>query len=108
MQLPASLLRDLSSRFVAMILGLLIASSALGRDSGLVLFHKMQQALGGARAISAIHDLDWTVQADAFDHEGKLIGSVTKRTRWIRSNCLRLDQTGPDDTYVLYFGGTSG
>jgi hypothetical protein len=108
MQLPASSPRDLSSRFAVIILGLLIASSALGQDSGLVLFHNMQQALGGADAISAIHDLDWTVQAYAFDHEGKLIGSVTKRTRWIRPNCLRLDQAGPGDTYVLYFDGTSG
>jgi hypothetical protein len=103
MQPPANLSRD-----VVIILGFLVASSALGQNSGLVLFHKMQQALGGADAISAIRDLDWTVQADAFDHHGKLIGIVAKRTRWIRPNCLRLDQAGPGDTYVLYFNGASG
>lgn len=68
---------------------------------------KCRQRLG-ADKIAAIHDLDWTVRADTFDHEGKLIGVVTKRTRWIRPNFLRLDQMGPGDTYVLYFDGTQG
>ena len=68
----------------------------------------MQRALGGADKIAAIHDLDWTVRAKTFDHEGKPIGQVIKRTRWIRPNYLRLDQVGPGDTYVLYFDGTKG
>lgn len=33
---------------------------------------------------------------------------MTKRTRWIRPNLLRLDQVGPGDTYVLYFDGVQG
>jgi len=87
---------------------LLAAIPASGQDSGLVLLHKMQRALGGADKIAAIHDLDWTIRAETFDHSGKPIGQVTKRTRWIRPNYLRLDQVGPGDTYVLYFDGTSG
>jgi hypothetical protein len=79
-----------------------------GQDSGLDLFHRMQQALGRADKIAAMHDLDWTVRAGTFDHEGKPIGQVTKRTRWIRPDYLRLDQVGPGDTYVLYFDGRSG
>ncbi|MBV8113145.1 MAG: hypothetical protein JO300_00265 [Silvibacterium sp.] len=79
-----------------------------GQDSGLDLLHKMQRALGGANRIEAIRDLDWTVRANTFDHAGKAIGQVTKRTRWIRPNYLRLDQVGPGDTYVLYFDGVSG
>jgi hypothetical protein len=92
----------------AIVLGFFVVASAPGQDQGLALLHKMQQALGGADAIGAIRDLDWTVEADTFNHQGKLLGSVTKRTRWIRPNYLRLDQVGPGDTYVLYFDGTSG
>jgi len=88
-------------------LGLLLPATR-AQDSGVVLLHKMQSALGGADKIAAIHDLDWTVQADAFEHDGKSIGQVTKRTRWIRPNYLRLDQIGPGDTYVLYFDGKQG
>lgn len=76
------------------MVGMLFASAALCQDQGLALFHKMQQALGGADAIAAIQDLDWTVHADTFNHDGKLLGSVTKRTRWIKPNYLRLDQIG--------------
>jgi hypothetical protein len=88
--------------------GIFLVSSIAAQDQGLALFHKMQQALGGEGKIAAIRDLDWTVQARTFTHEGKPIGQVTKRTRWIRPNYLRLDQIGPRDTYVLYFDGTSG
>ncbi len=87
---------------------LLAVIPAFGQDAGLVLLHKMQQALGGADKIAAIRDLDWTVRAATFDHGGKVIGQVTKRTCWIRPNYLRLDQLGPGDTYVLYFDGTRG
>jgi hypothetical protein len=95
------------------LFGAIFMSSALfplraGQDSGLDLIHKMQRALGGADKIAAIRDLDWTVRADTFDREGKPIGQVTKRTRWIKPNYLRLDQVGPGDTYVLYFDGRSG
>lgn len=68
----------------------------------------MQSALGGANRVAAIHDLDWTAKGATYDHSGKVIGKVTKRTRWIRPNFLRLDQVGPGDTYVLYFDGTTG
>lgn len=93
---------------VGVAVGLLLATLMYGQDSGLVLLHKMQRALGGADKIAAIHDLDWTVSAETFDYAGKPIGHVTKRTRWIRPNYLRLDQKGPGDTYVLYFDGTRG
>jgi hypothetical protein len=79
-----------------------------GQSTGTELLQKMQSALGGADKIEAIRDLDWTVQADTFGRDGKLIGHVTKRTRWIRPNYLRLDQLGPGDTYMLYFDGVSG
>ncbi len=91
-----------------MTAGALLCTLAVGQDSGLDLLHRMQQALGGADKIAAIHDVDWTVRADTFDHEGKPVGQVTKRTRWIRPNYLRLDQIGPGDTYVLYFDGAKG
>jgi hypothetical protein len=92
----------------AIVLAALCVSLTQADDKGLALLHKMQIALGGADEIAAIHDLDWTVKADTFDHNGKPIGQVTKRTRWIRPNLLRLDQIGPDDTYVLYFDGRQG
>lgn len=92
-----------------LLLGLLTRlATPQSHDSGLSLLHKMQSALGGAGRIAAIRDLDWTVKGVTYDHNGKLIGTVIKRTRWIRPNFLRLDQVGKGDTYILYFDGTSG
>jgi hypothetical protein len=48
------------------------------------------------------------VRARAWHNDGRSMGEVRKRTRWIRPNILRLDQVGAEDTYVLYFDGTSG
>lgn len=87
---------------------LVVSPLRAGQDSALDLLHRMQRALGGADKIAAIRDLDWTVKANTFDHDGKPIGQVTKRTRWVRPNYLRIDQVGPGDTYVLYFDGNSG
>lgn len=77
-------------------------------QDGLALFHKMQEALGGEDKIAAIHDFEEQAHGDIFDHNGKPLGQVDKRTRWIRPNHLRIDQIGPFDTYALYFDGTSG
>jgi hypothetical protein len=68
----------------------------------------MQQALGGAARIAAIQDVEESDRASIWNNSGRLIGEVRKRTRWIRPNLLRVDQTGPGNTYVLYFDGTSG
>ena len=72
------------------------------------LFHKMQDALGGADKIAGIHDFEESVRANAWDFSGNSMGVVRKRTRFIRPGHLRLDQVGQRDTYVLYFDGTSG
>lgn len=72
------------------------------------LFHKMQQALGGADKVASIHDFEETVRADAWRDDGTPIGEVHKRTRWVRPNLLRVDQVGPGDTYVLYFNSVPG
>lgn len=90
-----------------MLAALCLCSSAWGQD-GIALLHKMQAALGGARKIAAIRDRDEIQTATTWSPSGKLIGKVVKRTRWIRPNFLRLDQSGPGDSYVLYFDGTSG
>jgi hypothetical protein len=68
----------------------------------------MQTALGGAKNIAAISDYEELQSATTFNREGKPLGKVVKRTRWIRPNVLRLDQVGPGDTYVLYFDGMAG
>jgi hypothetical protein len=68
----------------------------------------MQNALGGVEKIASVRDFDQSVHADVWDNQGKPHGTVHKRVRWIRPNYLRIDQVGPDDTYVLYFNGTSG
>jgi len=96
------------SALVGILLVGLLGSAVAGQDSGLDLLHRMQQALGGANKIAAIRDYEETVNAQTWTHAGKPIGTVVKRTRWIRPNYLRLDQVGPGDTYVLYFDGTSG
>ncbi len=102
------LLRTSVSFTAASVLVLLLCAVLRGQDFGLDLLRKMQAALGGADKIAAIRDLDWTVNAESFDQNGKSIGYVKKRTRWIRPNYLRLDQVGPGDTYVLYFDGKQG
>jgi hypothetical protein len=89
------------------VLTLLLSSLSSAQDA-LQLFHKMQTALGGAERIASIRDFDDSVRADAWYNDGRPLGAVRKRTRWIRPNYLRLDQVGPTDTYVLYFDGTSG
>jgi hypothetical protein len=68
----------------------------------------MQTALGGAEKIASVRDFEESVRADAWYSDGRPLGEVRKRTRWITPNYLRLDQVGPGDTYVLYFDGTSG
>ncbi|MGB6688901.1 MAG: hypothetical protein WBE76_13795 [Terracidiphilus sp.] len=85
----------------------LFCSSSSGQDA-LLLFHKMQTALGGAEKIASVRDFEESVRAQAWHNDGRSMGEVRKRTRWIRPNLLRLDQVGPTDTYVLYFDGTSG
>src|SRR5215475_3649361 len=75
---------------------------------GLSLLHKMQDALGGAKAIAAIADFDETIKAQAWDASGAPLGEVRKRSRWVRNpSTLRLDQIGPRGTYILYFDGGS-
>jgi hypothetical protein len=68
----------------------------------------MQMAQGGAQKIAAIHDFDQTVRADTWDRQGRPLGTVRKRVRWVGPNYLRIDQSGPYDTYVLFFDGTAG
>jgi hypothetical protein len=72
------------------------------------LFHKMQTALGGRDKIAAVYDLEQCVRAETRNNDGTPHGEVFKRTRWINPNLLRLDQVGPDDSYVLFFDGASG
>ena len=77
-------------------------------EDGLRLFHKMQDALGGAEKLAAVRDFEQTVRAESFDAEGRSMGDVRKRTRWISPSTVRLDQVGPGSAYVLYFDGKSG
>ncbi len=88
-------------------LAMVFCASAHAQD-GAELFHKMQEALGGADRIARVRDFEQIVRADTWDNDGKPHGLVRKRTQWVRPNILRLDQVGPDDTYVLYFNGVSG
>lgn len=89
------------------LLTLLFCSASSGQDA-LQLFRKMQDAVGGADKIASISDFEESVRARAWHNDGRSMGEVRKRTRWIRPNILRLDQVGAEDTYVLYFDGTSG
>jgi hypothetical protein len=96
-------------RFAASValLTLLLSSPSPGQD-GLQLFHKMQSALGGSERIASVRDFEQSVHADTWDNEGNPREVVRKRVRFIRPSYLRIDQVGPDNTYVLYFDGTSG
>jgi hypothetical protein len=85
----------------------LFGSSPAGRD-GLQLFHKMQTALGGAQKIASVHDYEQIVRAEAWHIDGRPMGVVRKRVRFVRPSYLRVDQVGREDTYALYFDGSSG
>jgi hypothetical protein len=92
-----------------MVFGLLQPAPQRSTPEGQQLLHSMQNALGGAKNIGAIHDYEELIRAEAWDAAGNALGDVRKRTRWIRQpNLLRIDQIGPRGTYVLYFDGTSG
>jgi hypothetical protein len=77
-------------------------------QDALQLYHKMQTALGGAEAIASIRDFDQLVRADTWHNDGRPGAVVRKRVRFIRPGCLRIDQVGSGDTYVLYFDGAAG
>jgi len=78
-------------------------------QDGLKLLHAMQNALGGAKNIAAVHDYEETIRAQAWDAAGGALGEVRKRTRWMRTpELVRLDQIGPRGTYVLFFDGRAG
>jgi len=82
------------------------ASPERSTPEGLQLLHKLQDALGGAKRIAAIHDYEETILAQAWDSRGTSLGDVRKRTRWMRNpNVIRLDQRGPRGTYVLFLDG---
>jgi hypothetical protein len=81
---------------------------APAEDRGLVLLQRLQMAVGGIQKISAIRDYEEAVVAETFAASGEPRGTVRKRVRWIAPNFLRIDQTGPGSTYVLFFDGTSG
>ena len=102
-------------RAAGVLLGCVLAGvatrlfSADSTADGLALFHKMQAALGGADKIAAIRAFEQQVRATAWNgNTGQAMGIVTKRTRWVRPNLLRVDQVGPGSTYVLFFDGQSG
>jgi hypothetical protein len=86
----------------------LSAQTSRSTPEGLVLLHKVQDALGGAKRLAAVRDFEETILAQAWDARGTSLGDVRKRTRWMKSpNVVRLDQRGPRGTYVLYFDGGS-
>lgn len=86
----------------------LVCADTVSGETAMQLFHEMQLALGGAQNILAIYDFDQTVRADTWDRQGRPLGTVRKRVRWIRPNYLRIDQLGSYDTYVLFFDGRRG
>lgn len=96
---------SVAAAFIA--LALFLSPSGVSQETP-ELFRKMQEALGGAERIAAIHDFEQQVNAQAWDASGRLLGEVRKRTRWVRPSYLRVDQVGPGSTYVLYFDGASG
>jgi hypothetical protein len=100
-------LRFLATFFSLVFLYVVLSTSAYAQD-GLQLLRKMQTALGGADKIAAIRDYDETERGNAWTKDGKLVGEVIKRTRWSRPSQLRLDQTGPGNSYILYFDGAAG
>ena len=100
--------RDRHHLFAALALISFFLFPGSSTHEGLQLFHKMQNALGGAQRIAAVRDFEQVERADTWFPDGKPRGVVRKRVRFIRPTFLRIDQVGPGDTYVLYFDGKSG
>jgi hypothetical protein len=94
--------------FASPVLVVLFLVSPCFSQDALRLFRETQNALGGADKIVAIRDFQETEVAETWDDSGHVHGQVRKRTRWVRPSYLRLDQVGPDDTYVPYCDGRSG
>jgi hypothetical protein len=92
-------------RFSAVIV--LLFSSSAGQN-GLELFHKMQDALGGADKIAAVRDFEQWERAETWWPDGRTRGTVRKHVRFIRPTILRIDQVGPGDSYSLYCNGEAG
>ncbi|MBV9767168.1 MAG: hypothetical protein JOZ48_20175 [Acidobacteriaceae bacterium] len=86
----------------------LLSPNAASSQIALQLLHEMQAALGGAQNLEAIRDFDEIVKAETWDRNGRALGTVRKRVRWMRPKYLRIDQSGPYDTYVLFFDGIGG
>src|SRR5262245_56517226 len=103
-------MRTIPVLLVAALLSVVLARPRAGQEQGgRALFLKMQNALGGAERIAAVHDYEEHVRAESWNgNTGRSMGAVQKRTRWVRPSYLRLDQVGPGSTYVLYFDGTAG
>ena len=58
---------------------------------GLLLLHKVQDALGGAKRLAAVRDFEETIRAQAWDASGTSLGDVRKRIGWMKSpNLVRL------------------
>ena len=77
------------------VAGQSVAPQPPSSPEGLRLLQKMQDALGGAKRIAAVHDFEEIIRAEARDANGAALGEVRKRTRWIKTpNVVRLDQIG--------------
>src|SRR5215831_14787091 len=69
-------------------------------QSGLGLLRRMQEAMGGADRLAAVHDVDWTVLAKTWDASGSPAPETVRRIRWIRPNVFRKDQQAGNITVV--------
>jgi hypothetical protein len=106
---PCMRMTSIGCSFIsAAALTLLLFASPKADQDGLQLFHKMQNALGGAQRIASVRDFEQCVRAQAWDPRGTSRGTVHKRVRFIRPDQLRVDQVGTGATFVLYFDGKTG
>src|SRR6476646_11473406 len=97
-------------QFTAIVVSFIVASlflcssvssqeATVSLQQGQRLFHKMQEALGGAEKIAAVRDFEQQVRAESWNgNTGQSIGEVVKRTRWVRPTDLRVDQVGSGST----------
>lgn len=70
------------------------ACPSMRSQDAIGLFHKMQEALGGADRIASIKDFEQTLRAERWNADGASNGTVHKGVSWTRPDNLRLDQVG--------------
>lgn len=98
----------LKCSLVTLILAAALAAQTPPAQDAVALLHRMQDALGGAEKLAAIHDYDWKIVAKIYGPGGQEGGEGVRRIRLVFPNHFRCDQRIPMGEVIWYFDGKAG